>query len=72
MPTGAVTVTGYAGPGMTVTAVVINNVTKFEVDIDKGMLRMTDTSGNLKEVAISAATTFTVTISGGNYTVTIS
>lgn len=65
------TVTGTAGPGNDVTAAVFTNLRSLAFNI-QNMLEMTDNNGKVTNLDISAATTFTVTISGGNYTVAIS
>lgn len=74
--TGTFTVTGTAGPGNALTAQVFNNVTSFAIDISKQMLTLEggDAGPNPKYIAISAATTITVTLAAaaGNYTVVIS
>ena len=68
-----VTVTGTSGAGLVVTALVIPNVGKFSVDVEAGLLTVDLIDGvNPQVYDISAATTFTVTISGGNYTIAIS
>jgi hypothetical protein len=72
MASATVTVTGYTGPGVTATAVVITDVASFTVNVATGILQLNLSNGVIQKYAISAATTFTVTISGGNYTVTIS
>lgn len=70
----SVTVTGKSGPGVTVTAQVYTGVTSFSVDVARGILTLFGGQSfpDPKEFDISGATTFTVTISGGSYTVTIS
>lgn len=65
-----VTVTGTAGPGLTITAAVFTNVTSFTFDTTNEMLFLVSNSRNI-EVSIAAATTITVTVSGNSYTVTI-
>lgn len=67
-----VTVTGKAGPGNTVTAAVYTNIKGFAVDTDVNILSITEEDGFVQKIAITAATTFTVTKSGSNYTVAIS
>jgi hypothetical protein len=69
---GTVTVTGAVGPAEAITAGVFTGVRSFSVDIEAGMLSLILADGRDLQIAISAATTFTVTISSGNYTVAIS
>lgn len=66
-----VTVTGKVGPGITATAIELNDVTEFRVDTVNEMLYVT-AGGTKKEFEVTTATNFTVTISGNNYTITIS
>ena len=67
-----VTVTGKAGPGITVTAQVFSNISAFGVDTNVNILSITDAAGFVNKIGITAATTFTVTKSGSNYTVAVS
>jgi len=68
-----VTVTGASGAGLVATGLVIANVAKFSVDIPAGLLTVDLINGvNPQTYDISAATVFTVAISGGNYTIVIS
>jgi hypothetical protein len=71
---GTFTVTGYTGAGVVLTAKVFTGIVNFAVDIPDGMIKLTDRNGKITDIAINAATTFTVTLSGanGNYTVSIS
>lgn len=67
------TVTGKVGPGDTLTAAVFTGVKSFSVDTEQGILTLVSDQGpNPLAVDISAAATFTVTISSGVYTITIS
>lgn len=65
------TVTGKAGPGNTVTAGVFSNLRSVTFNT-ANMLEMTDNNGKVTILDISAATVFTVTVSGVNYTVAVS
>lgn len=67
-----ITVNGFAGAGVTVTALVLTNVTKFTIEPEKGILEVTSGDGAIQQYDISNATTMTVSISGANYTVAIS
>lgn len=69
------TVTGKVGPDRTLTAQAFNLVTSFSVDTNNEVLDIAynNGSGALRtQVDISAATTITCTVSGANYTLTIS
>lgn len=73
-----VTVTGVTGPAIAVTAQVFTNVATWGVINSTAagtqellQLTFTDGRGPLY-ISIAAATTMTVTISGANYTVSIS
>lgn len=72
--TASVTVTGTSGAGKTITAGVFAGVTQFGFAPGNAMFEMTLASGFIERIAISAATTVTITLSAaaGNYTVTIS
>jgi|GraSoiStandDraft_4_1057263.scaffolds.fasta_scaffold00110_31 hypothetical protein len=69
-----VTVTGVVGPGRTVTAAVIPNVTEvtFVPDPKQLKLKTNDPNNANKDFDISAATTVTCTITGGNYAFVVS
>ena len=74
MPSTA-TITGKVGPGATITAQVFNNVTFFSIKTAEETLEIdyTDANGPRKaQVDIAAATTILCTVSGANYTLTIS
>jgi RNase adaptor protein for sRNA GlmZ degradation len=65
------TVTGKNGAGITVTALVLSDISSFAVDVATKILTVVQDSVTL-QFDISAATTFTVVIASGNYTITIS
>jgi len=71
-----VTVTGTVGPGSTVTAVVITDVTEFRVDTVQSMLYVRgiicSNAPQVYEFNISVQNTFSVTKIGFGWTVTIS
>lgn len=71
MGTLSATVTGKAGPGQTVTAGVFTGLRSLRFNTDN-MLELTDNNGKVTNLSISAATTFTVTVTSGSYAVTIS
>jgi len=62
MHTCTVTVDGFAGAGVVVTALVFNNIRHWAVDVDKRMLKLTDENGKVTDIAISDAATFVVTV----------
>ena len=69
-----VTVTGVIGPAVSVTASVFTNVSSFDIACNgKEILTLTFSDGRGPlQISIAAATTITVTVSGQNYTVSIS
>lgn len=67
-----VTVTGTAGPGITVSALVFTNVTSFTIDAVNNMLNMVQGSIPIPGISVNAATTVTATKSGATWTLTIS
>jgi len=73
MPSSA-TITAKAGPAIQSTAIVINNVLFYSVDTVKRVLQATtsDQPNRVIEYDLVGVTTFTTSISGANYTLTIS
>lgn len=71
MANNKVTATGAAGPGLTVTSLVVNNINDVEFDLNAKVLRIKEDSVN-HEIDISAATTVTCTITAGTYAFVIS
>lgn len=67
----AATVSGKTGPGNTVTAALMAPLRSVCFNTDN-VLEITDKNGYVSHIDIAAATTFTVTVSGGNYVVTVS
>ena len=67
-----VTVTGTAGAGVTVSALVFTNVTSFTIDANANMLYIVQGSINVPGISVNAATTVTATKSGNTWTLTIS
>lgn len=66
------TVTAYAGPGLLNTAVVIPNVTGINFDINAGILFIsTSDEPSPKQYELTGSNTITLTVSGGNYTLTV-
>lgn len=70
MPLTAV-VTGKTGAGLTMTAQSFDCVS-FEFNSISKILSLTDTSGHITQIGCAAATTFTWTLVGSVYTVTVS
>lgn len=65
------TVTGKTGAGLTMTAQVFTGVTSYNVNAATHLLSIVQ-GPVVTQVDINAATTFTTTITAGNYAVTIS
>lgn len=71
--TATVTVTADTGPAIQNTANVFTGVNSFNVDVEHQVIQLFGPSGKIiKQFDLSTVTTFTVTISGLNYAVTIS
>lgn len=70
------TITGKIGPAVTLTTVVFNNVTKITLDTDNEVLTIDYVSPTLgpkiASIDVSAQTTWTLTVSGNTYTLTVS
>ena len=69
---GTVTLTGTAGPGLTVAATPFTGVSQVLIDFDKNMITLFRPGETLSPIAVAAATTVTATKSGNNWTLTIS
>ena len=76
MASGSATVTATTGAGVAVTSKVITNIRAFFVDIEKQMIyfyqQNDDPTGPMQQYALTNTVTFTVTVSGGNYTLVVS
>jgi hypothetical protein len=74
--TGTATVTAKYGPAVQATAVVITGIQGFYVDIARKVLAFhtenSDPTSPQREFDLNAVATFTVVISGVNYTLTVS
>lgn len=70
MPSTA-TVTAKTGPAIQDTAIVLTNVSSFNADIASQVLTVVS-NGLIKTYDLNGVTTFTVSISSGVYTITIS
>lgn len=68
------TVTAKSGPAVQSTAVVIQNVISYSVDLVVRSLqvRTSDQPNRVLEYDLVGVTTFTTSISGANYTLTVS
>ncbi|HWY36521.1 MAG TPA: hypothetical protein VNX68_17890 [Nitrosopumilaceae archaeon] len=66
----SLTVTAKYGPGLTATATVISNVLSFAIDTVNKILTVVS-ANNTQQFDLSATTTYTLTFSAGNYTLTI-
>jgi len=66
------TITAYSGPGDLNTAAVFTGVTSYLVDVARGILTLYFAGNVIKEFSLNGITTFTVTVSSGNQTVTVS
>lgn len=73
---GTATVTGKIGGGATLTAAVFQQVTRFQVITLTEILEIDYTDAALGprtvQIDVSAATTWTLTVSGNTYTLTVS
>ena len=71
--TGTATVTAKTGPGVSVTSKVFNDVTGFDVQLERDVIFITHGSPSIiEQFSLTGVTTFTVSISGTVYTITIS
>lgn len=72
---GTATVTGVVGPGRAITAQVFQNVKSFSLVTKDEILQIeheTGGAGNLTaQIDVGAATTWTLTVTGNTYTLTI-
>jgi len=72
MPTAQATVTAKTGPADQMTAVVLAAVTRMDFLPTSSFMRIFYGSNQVADIDMNGVTTFTVSISGGNFTVTIS
>jgi hypothetical protein len=68
------TTTAKSGPGVQSTAVVVDNIIEFDVDLVKRVIhvRSLDHPNRVIDYDLVGVTTFSAAISGGNWTLTIS
>lgn len=73
---GTATVTAYYGPGISASSAVFTGIKGFYVDIVRKVLAFhknnSDPTSPQQEFDLAGVTTFTVSISGVNYTLTVS
>lgn len=70
MPSTAI-VTAKTGPGQTVTAYSLPNVIRISLDTINKLLFVTTSDDTRHDFDVSAATTYTLTVSSGNFTLTV-
>jgi hypothetical protein len=71
---GTATVTGVIGPGRAITAQVYNNVSFFSLVTKDEILHIEYDNGMGKQIAqidVGAQTTWTLTVTGSTYTLTV-
>lgn len=70
---GTVTITGTAGPALTVAATVFTDVKEVDIDMNKNLITLFTNDGRtIGPLSIAAAATVTSTKSGSTWTLTIS
>ena len=72
MSTGQATVTAPVKAGLTATAVTISDAREFRVEIDKNMLYVTKSNGQVVEFAYNTIATVTYVIANKHATITVS
>ncbi len=65
------TVTAQVGPGLTATAIVIQDIVEIDMDLPGEVLTLTQSNGRISTYALTGSNTITLTASGGTYTLTI-
>lgn len=66
----SLTITGTTGAGESLTAVVFTNITELNVDVVNQIVSFNQNGVN-RQVAVGTTLTVTVTVSSGNWAVTI-
>ena len=56
------TVDGFAGAGITLTAEVLSSIREFTWDVEKSILKLTDSNGKVTNISCSDVATVTVTV----------
>lgn len=58
------TVDGFTGAGISVQALVIDDIREFHFDVERKMLKLIDSNGKVTDIAVSSAATGTLTFTG--------
>jgi len=66
-----VTVTGVIGPAGALTSQVFTGVTKFSIDCDNALLNISQGTNPTTIVDITGKTSLTLTLTSGNYALTV-
>lgn len=72
MASATAVLTGNTGPGGTVTALTLEDVTSIDFQFKHNMISLTYNEGKIFKLSWTSIATVTFSISGGNATVTIS
>lgn len=70
MPSRAV-VTAKSGPGLQNTTVKIDNITNVNIDLQRRSVQIRDVGSEIKTYDLVGVTTFSVFVSGSNYTFSV-
>lgn len=70
MPSRAV-ITAKSGPGLQNTTVKINNLTNVNIDLQNRNIQFRDIGSEIKTYDLVGVTTFSVFVSGSNYTFSV-
>jgi len=68
----SVTVTAKAGPGLQATALVLSNISNIMFDMDNRKVQVNNSGTVIREFDLVGVTTITFSLSGANYTITVS
>lgn len=60
------TVDGFAGAGVTLTALVLNDILEYSYNSDSRLLKLTDSNGKVTNISVSDQATWTITVAS-NY-----
>lgn len=72
MPTPSqATITGKTGPGVTVTSLVLTNLTKFDLRLGGKSVLYTESDQGQREFDVNATSTLTCTIAAGVATIVV-
>ena len=72
---GSGKITAKTGPGYTMTNMTFNGVNAFSVDSRRGIMQIyqnQELTGKAQDFDLTGISTFTVTITGSNFTLTVS